>query len=175
MEALEPLLISNEDCLPYVDFPENIRQARMDSHIRRAQRRLKPLLGAALYAELLRRKAAGELPEPWLALYSQAVPALAYASLAQYWPFSQTTVTANSIVRKTSQYSEPISDRTLATQASIFDGEALSYEVELRTWLIAHASSFTGFYPDQSHCNTTPTPARTATVVVQAIGRPTYR
>ena len=102
---------------------------------------------------------------------SQAMPGLVYASLAQFWPFSQTTLTSNGLRQKNGQYSEPVDPRTLASQVAVFDGRALGYEVELRAWLLAHAASFVGFYPDASHCGTQSEPGRTATVVVQAIRR----
>ncbi|RPD44834.1 hypothetical protein DNI29_19185 [Hymenobacter sediminis] len=141
----------------------------------RAQRRVRPLLGEQLYTELVVRKKAESLSDDWLELHSKAIPALVYAAAAQYWPFSQTMVTRNSLVRKESQQSEPIDARTLAAQAAIYDGEALGYEAELRSWLISKATSFIEFYPDASRCGSHAAPARTATVVVQAIGRPAYR
>jgi hypothetical protein len=173
---METLLLSLEDFKPYCDLPENMRLDRMAPHIREAERRLKPLLGEQLYAELLRRKKETELTADYLELHSHAVPALVHATLAYFWPFSQTTLTSAGLRQKNSTYSDSVDPRTLATQASIYDGRALSYEVELRAWLIAHASSFTGFYPDQSHCGCGSGPAmRTATVVVQAIRRPEHR
>ncbi|MCA8830278.1 DUF6712 family protein [Hymenobacter pini] len=166
---LEPLLLSAADCLPYADLPATFREARIDAHIRRAQRRLKPILGPELYAELLRLTQAGPLPQVWAELRARLVPALANATLAAYWPFSQTSVTGASVVRKTSQYSEPIDARTLATQAAVFDGEALSHEIELRSWLIANAADYQPFYPTADHCAGGATASRTPTTVVQRI------
>jgi hypothetical protein len=110
----------------------------------------------------------------WGELRKQCVPVLANASLARYWPFSQTTVTSHSTVRKTSQYSEPVDDRTLARQALVFDGDALTYEVALQAWLKANAASFTGFYPQPTACGATQ-PGRVPSPVVQAIHRPADR
>ncbi|TGD80310.1 hypothetical protein [Hymenobacter wooponensis] len=172
---MEPLLLSLEDFKPYCDLPENMRLERMAPHIREAQRRLKPLLGEQLLAELVRQHKAEALSGDYVELHSHAVPALVHATLAAFWPFSQATLTSAGLRQKDSQYSSAVDARTLATQASVYDGRALSYEVELRTWLIANASSFAGFYPDRAHCGDSQPAARTATVVVQAIGRPAYR
>lgn len=172
---METLLLSLDDFAPYCELPENMRLERMAPHIREAQRRLLPLLGQPLYTELLRQHKAMALAEDYLELRSQAVPALVHATLAYLWPFSQTTLTGAGLRQKSSQYSDPVDARTLAAQASIYDGRALSYEVQLRAWLIANAASFTGFYPEPTHCGAGPTSARAATVVVQAIRRPGYR
>ncbi|RPD46788.1 hypothetical protein DNI29_11525 [Hymenobacter sediminis] len=171
---METLLFSREDFAPYVQLPE-LDEGRLEPHMLEAQRRLRPLLGEQLYMEVARLHKASELSGDYLELYSKSLPALVYAAAAQFWPFSQTTVTRYGLREKESQHSKSVDPRTLAAQAAIYDGRALSYEVELRTWLISKAASFTGFYPDQSHCGSHAAPARTATVVVQAIGRPAYR
>ncbi|WP_152981658.1 hypothetical protein, partial [Hymenobacter sp. AT01-02] len=179
---METLLFSREDFEPYIELPQ-IDPGRLEPHMLRAQRRLRPVFGDALYEELKRRTELDavepeEGAEPiqwltgdWVELKARAIPALVHAAAAQYWPFSQTTVVRNGIVRKKSEHSEPVDASTLAKQASIYDGEALSYEAELRSWLIAHAASFTAFYPDPSHCGCHPTgPAgRPPTVVVQPL------
>lgn len=92
--------------------------------------------------------------------------------MARYMPFSQTTATSNSMVRKGSQYSEPVDPRDLARQATIYDGDALSYEVALGKWLRANAAEFGSFYP-QANCCGAAAPSRTPSVVVQGISRPT--
>ncbi|TGE29741.1 DUF6712 family protein [Hymenobacter metallicola] len=169
---MEHLLFSLEDFKPYQELPENMRLDRMAPHMYEAQRRLKTVLTGPLLAELARRHKATELTEDYLELHSKALPVLVHAALAYFWPFSQTTLTAVGLRQKNSQYSDPVDPRTLASQAAIFDGRALSYEVELRAWLIVHAASFVGFYPDASHCGAQPVPSRMPTVVVQAIRRP---
>lgn len=166
---METLLFNLADFAPYCELPE-LDTGRLEPHMLRAQRRLRPLLGDKLYTELMRRKKADDLAEPWAALREQAVPALVYGALAQYWPFSQTTMTRNGLRQKEVRESSAIDARTLAAQATIYQNEAISYEVELRTWLIANATNYSGFYP-AGQCGPPP-PARTPSVVVQAIGVP---
>ncbi|TGE07699.1 DUF6712 family protein [Hymenobacter fodinae] len=171
---MEHLLFSRDDFAPYQELPE-LDEGRLEPHMHEAQRRLKKALGEQLYAELVRLHKAEELGNDWLELHSHALPVLVYGALAQFWPFSQTSLTRAGLRQKNSDYSTSVDARTLASQVSIFDGRALSYEVELRSWLIAHASSFAGFYPDRAHCGDSQPALRTASVVVQAIGRPAYR
>ena len=172
----QTLLFSKADFEPYADLPASLASERLEPHMLRAQRRLRPVLGEALYAELQRR-VKGHAQEPvtdaWLELWRRCKPALVHAALAQYLPFSQTTATSHSYERKlnTQGVSEPIDARTLASQAALYDSEALSYEVELRDWLGTNAASFAGFVPQPAHCGPDPGPGRTATVVVQAIRR----
>ena len=181
---MEPLLLNKADFKDYADQPESLDMNRLRSHILGAQRnRLLPLLREALTAELLRlveleRIAPADTPAPlvfpWDQLRAKAVAVVACAAMARYMPFSQTTITSNSMVRKTSQYSEPIDPRDLARQANIYDGDALTYEVTLAKWLKANAAEFVGFYPQATCCGAAQ-PGRTSSVVVQGIGRPNDR
>ncbi|RFP65938.1 hypothetical protein D0N36_06960 [Hymenobacter lapidiphilus] len=169
---MEHLLLNLDDFGPYCELPENMRFERMAPHILAAQRQLRPLLGEPLYAELSRRHETNSLSGDYLELHALAVPALVHAALASFWPFSQTTLTSAGLRQKTSQYSEPVDARTLAAQATIYDGRALTYEVELRAWLIVTADSFAGFYPS-GHCEG-PSVSRSSSVVMQAITAPSY-
>jgi hypothetical protein len=176
---METLLLAKADFKDFADLPESLDLDRLRPHILAVQRtRLRPLLTGALYDELVRLVAAAtptaSLVAPWSELLKEVVPVLACASMARYTPFSQTTATSNSMVRKTSQYSEPVDTRDLARQANIYDGDALSHEVALSAWLTANAASFAGFYP-QATCCGAGQPTRTPSVVVQAIGRPDAR
>ncbi|UOR06236.1 hypothetical protein MUN82_03870 [Hymenobacter aerilatus] len=168
------LLLAKEDYAAYADMPESLEMKRLTPHILAVQRaRLRPLLTEKLYAELARLYKANELTEPYLTLLSKCVPVLATASLARYMPFAQSTITSNGIRMKNSQHSEATDGRDLARMASVYDGEALSYEVELKTWLLANAKSFGDFYPHNTCGCGTSTPGRTPSVVVQPIRRPT--
>lgn len=179
---METLLVSKADFAEYADLPESLDMDRLRPHILAVQRqRLRPLLTAPLLTELLllvsdERAAAGTpTPDPlagvWVVLREKAVAVVACAALARYTPFSQNTFTGSSLVKKTSQYSEAVDGRDLARLASVYDGDALSFEAELATWLRVNAGSFTGFYPAPACCGTTPA-GRTPSVVVQAIRRP---
>jgi len=166
-------LLVKDDFKDYADLPESLDMDRLRRHILAAQlNRLQPILTEPLLNELLRLNAlataAAPLAAPWSELRKQCVPVAANASLARYWPFSQTTVTSHSTVRKTSQYSEPIDGRDLARQALIYDGDALTHEVALKVWLKVNASSFAGFYPQPADCGTAQ-PGRAPSPVVQAI------
>jgi len=173
------LLLAKEDYAGYAgyaDMPESLEMKRLTPHILAVQRsRLRPLLTEKLYAELARLHKAGELTEPYLTLLQKVVPVLATASLARYMPFAPHTLTSNGIRIKNSQYSEGSDSRDIARMASIYDGEALSYEVELTAWLLANAKSFGDFYPHNTCGCGTHTPSRTPSVVVQPIRRPGYR
>lgn len=172
METL--LLLTKSDFAAHADLPESLDMKRLTPHILAVQRsRLRPLLTEKLYAELVRLHQAGALTEPYLTLLSKCVPVLATASLARYMPFAQSTFTSNGIRVKSGQHSEATDGRDLARMASIYDGEALSYEVELKTWLLANASGFGDFYP-RNTCGCGTTPGRTPSVVVQPIRRPGY-
>lgn len=181
---METLLLSKPDFKDYADQAESLEMDRLRPHILKAQNlRLRPILLDALTNELLRlieleRNAPVDSPAPlvfpWSTLHTKAVAVVACAAMARYSPFSQTTVTSNSMVRKTSQYSEPVDPRDLARQATIYDGDALSYEVALAKWLKANAAEFDGYYPQASCCGTI-APSRTPSVVVQGIGRPNDR
>ena len=179
---MNTLLVVKEDFAAYADLPESLDMARLQPHILAAQRtRLRPLLTAPLLTELLllvedERTAAGTLaPDPltgaWATLRELAVPVVACAALARYMPFALTTQTATGIRIKSSQYSEAADGRDLARMASIYDGDALSFEAELAAWLRANAGSFAGFYPAPACCGAGQ-PGRTPSVVVQAIRRP---
>ena len=179
---MEPLLLAKEDFADYADLPESLDLDRLRPHILSAQRqRLRPVLTDTLTDELLRRvaverAAAGSaspapLAFPWSTLRTKAVAVVACASMARYMPFSQTTATSNSMVRKTSQYSEAVDTRDLARQASIYDGDALTSEVALAKWLRANAAEFGSFYPQASTCCGAGAPGRTPSVVVQGIRR----
>ncbi|MGI4872457.1 MAG: hypothetical protein ACRYFX_14920 [Janthinobacterium lividum] len=178
------LLLNKADFADYADLPESLDMDRLRPHILAAQRqRLRPLLTEALTAELLRlveaeRAAAGTgTPAPltgsWVELRTKAVAVVACAAMARYMPFSQQTAVSNGFVVKTGQYSQPADGRDLARQAAIYDGEALSYEAELGTWLLGNAAAFAGFYPQATACcGAMAVGGRVPTVVVQAIGRP---
>jgi hypothetical protein len=176
------LLLVKADYKDYVDLAESLDMDRLRPHILAAQRtRLRPVLTGHLYTELLRlvvvERAAADTDSPtpltgiWQELRNQSIAVVACASMVRYTPFSQTTATSNSMVRKTSQYSEPTDSRDLARQASIYDGDALSYEVSLRDWLKVNGALFGEFYPPATCCGT-PEVTRTPSVVVQAIRRP---
>jgi hypothetical protein len=178
---MEPLLLSKADFADFADLAESLDMDRLRPHILAAQRtRLRPLLPDALTNELMRlveaeRNALPASPTPlvfpWNTLRTKAVAVVACAAMARYMPFSQTTATSNSMVRKTSQYSEPVDTRDMARQASIYDGDALTYEVALAKWLRANAAEFGSFYPQATCCGAA-APSRTPSVVVQGIRRP---
>jgi len=179
---METLLLSKADFADYADLAASLDMDRLRPHILATQRqRLRPLLTDALTAELLKRVEAerttstdslAPLPAAWQQLRTRAVAVVALGALARYLPFSQTTATSNSIVVKTSQYSQPADGRDLARQATIYDGEALSYEAELATWLKTNGKLFEGFYPQATTCCRAVEVGRTPSVVVQAIRRP---
>jgi hypothetical protein len=176
------LLLSKADFKGYADQPESLELSRLEAHILAAQRhRLRPVLTDVLTNELLRLVAAeraasvdspAPLVFPWSTLRTKSVAVVACAAMARYTPFSQTTATSNSMVRKTSQYSEPVDPRELAKQANIYDGEALSYEVDLAKWLKANGQEFGSFYPTASGCCGATPVGRTPSIVVQGIRRP---
>lgn len=182
---METLLLNKEDFAEYADLPESLELSRMRPHILSAQRqRLRPVLTDRLTDELLRRVAAeraaadtaspAPLAFPWSTLRAKSVAVVACASLARYMPFAQQTAVSNGFAVKTSQYSQPADGRDLARQASIYDGDALTYEVALAKWLKANAAEFGSFYPQPSCCGV-PRPGRTPSVVVQGIRRPDDR
>jgi hypothetical protein len=178
---MEPLLLVKDDYAAYADMPESLDMDRLRPHILAAQlHRLRPVLTDLLADELLRlvtveRQAPSDAPAPlvgaWLQLKAKAVPLVACASLARYMPFAQTTITSHSLVKKTTQYSETVEGRDLARMASIYDGEAISHEATLRTWLHANGKLFIDFYPQASCCGQAEA-ASIPMVVVQAIRRP---
>ncbi|MGI4864623.1 MAG: hypothetical protein ACRYFZ_11935 [Janthinobacterium lividum] len=173
------LLLAKADFKDYADLSESLEMERLRPHILAAQlNRLRPILTEPLLDELLRLNtlATNQAPlvAPWVGLRKQCVPVVANAAMARYTPFSQTTATSNSMVRKTSQYSEPVDSRDLARQATIYDGDALTHEVALTAWLKANAASFIGFYPQATTCGATQA-GRTPSVVVQGIRRPDDR
>jgi hypothetical protein len=176
------LLVSKADFADYADLPESLDIDRLRPHILTAQRqRLRPVLTDHLYTEFLRlvqveRTAADtDSPTPltgaWQEPRTQAIAIVACASMARYMPFAQQTAVSNGFVVKTGQYSQPADGRDLARQASIYDGDALSYEVGLRDWLKVNGSLFGEFYPLATCCGA-PEVSRTPSVVVQAIRRP---
>jgi hypothetical protein len=120
------LLLNKADFKGYADQPESLELSRLEAHILAAQRhRLRPVLTDVLTNELLRLVAAeraasvdspAPLVFPWSTLRTKSVAVVACAAMARYTPFSQTTATSNSMVRKTSQYSEPVDPRELATR-----------------------------------------------------------
>jgi hypothetical protein len=177
---METLLLTKADFADFADLPESLDMSRMRPHILAAQRmRLRPLLLDALTNELLRlieaeRNAPTDNPAPlvfpWSVLRTKSVAVVACAALARYMPFAQQTAVSNGFAVKTSQYSQPADGRDLARQASIYDGDALSYEVALAKWLKANGPEFGSFYPQASCCGAT-TPSRTPSVVVQGIRR----
>jgi hypothetical protein len=172
MEAT--LLLSKAD-------PDSLDMDRLAPHILAAQRhRLQPLLTEALTTELLRLVAAERAADaaspaplvfPWSTLRTKAVAVVACAALARYTPFGNTTAVSNGFATKTSQYSQPVDSRDLARQATIYDGEALSYEVSLAKWLKANGQEFGSFYPPATACCGAAAPGRTPSVVVQGIRR----
>jgi hypothetical protein len=179
---METLLLNKADYKDYADQAESLEMDRLRPHILGAQRnRLRPVLTDKLFTELLRlvevERAAADTATPaplvdaWQELRKQSIAVVACASMARYSPFSQTTATSNSMVRKTSQYSEPIDPRDLARQATIYDGDALSYEASLRDWLKVNGALFGEFYPPATCCGATEV-SRTPIMVVQAIRRP---
>ena len=181
---METLLTPTQaDFASCADLPESLDMDRLRPHILAAQRtRLRPILTAALFDELLllvgdEQAAADTLtPDPltgaWATLRTKAVPVVACAAMARYMPFANATAVSNGFATKKSQYSEPTDGRDLARMASIYDGDALSFETELRTWLLANAGSFVGFYPQATACCGAAPAGRTPSVVVQAIRRP---
>jgi len=170
---MQQLLLLKEDFAAYADLPDSLDMKRLTPHILAVQRaRLRPLLTENLYDELLRLQKDGTLTEPYLSLLAKVVPVLCLASLARYMPFAQATITSNSLVRKDSQYSTALEGRDLARMATIYDNEALGYEVELSAWLLAHAKDFGEFYPANTCGCGSAAPGRTPSVVVQPIRRP---
>lgn len=173
---MQTLLVTKDDFASYADLPSSLELARLTPHILAVQRtRLPNLLTDALLAELLRQVSvatqAAPLGSNWATLLEQVVPVVCCAALARYTPFAQSTFTAGSLVRKTSTHSEPVESQELARMAKVYDGDALTFEVQCSKWLVANASQFVGFYP-QGNCCGAGQPARTPSVVVQAIRRP---
>jgi hypothetical protein len=177
------ILLSKADFADYADLPESLDMDRLRPHILAAQRqRLRPVLTDVLTTELLRlveaeRAAAStstsaRLIGAWQALRVKAVAIVACAALARYMPFAQATATSNGIRLKGSQYSEAVDGRDLARMATIYDGEALSYEAELRAWLLTNGQDFGEFYPVATACCGPADAGRTPSVVVQSIRRP---
>jgi hypothetical protein len=181
---MEPLLLNRADFADYADLPESLDMDRMRPHILVAQRlRLRPILLDALTTELLRlveleRNAPAASPVPlvfpWSTLRTKSLGVVACAAMARYMPFAQQTAVSNGFVVKTSQHSQPADGRDLARQATIYDGDALTYEVALAKWLKANAAEFGSFYP-QANCCGASAPSRTPSVVVQGIRRPDDR
>jgi hypothetical protein len=179
---MEILLLSKADYAEYADLPESLELDRMRPHILTAQRqRLRPLLTDRLADELLRLVAAERAADeatpaplvfPWSTLRTKAVAVVACASMARYMPFAQQTATAAGFRVKDSQYSQAADGRDLARQATIYDGDALTYEVALSKWLRANAQEFGSFYPQATACCGTTPASRTPSVVVQGIRRP---
>jgi hypothetical protein len=176
------LLLAKADFKGYADLAESIDIDRIAPHILGAQRhRLRPLLTDRLTDELLRLVAAERAADvaspaplvfPWSALRTKAVAVVACAAMARYSPFGNTTAVSNGFVQKTSQYSQPVDGRDLARQAAIYDGDALSYEVDLAKWLRANGQEFGSFYPQATACCGGQPAGRTPSVVVQGIRRP---
>jgi hypothetical protein len=118
---METLLLNKEDFKDHADLAESLEMDRLRPHILKSQQlRLRPILLDALTNELLRlvdleRNAPAANPAPlvfpWSTLRTKAVAVVACAAMARYMPFSQTTATSNSMVRKGSQYSEPVDPR----------------------------------------------------------------
>jgi hypothetical protein len=181
---METILLLKEDYKDFADLPESLDMDRMRPHIVSATRqRLAPLLTDPLLKELLRlveleRAAPADSPAPlvfpWSTLRTKAVAVVASASMARYMPFAQQTAVSNGFAVKTGQYSQPADGRDLARQANIYDGEGLSYEVELTKWLRANGAEFGSFYPPATSCGPGQA-SRTPSVVVQAIRRPDDR
>jgi hypothetical protein len=170
------LLVTKVDFAAYADLPESLELDRLRPHILAVQStRLRLLLTATLLDELLRQQQLATVESPmgvaWAKLLEHVVPVVCCAALARYMPFAQNTAVSNGFVVKKGQYSEASDGRDLARMATIYDGEALTHEVHLTTWLKANASLFTGFYPQTTCCGATEI-GRTSSVVVQAIRRP---
>jgi hypothetical protein len=178
---MEILLLNKVDFKDHADLAESLEMDRLWSHILAAQNnRLRLILRDALTNELLRlveaeRNAPTASPAPlvfpWSELRTKSVTVVACAAIARYTPFGNTTAVSNGFVTKTIRYRQPVDGRDLAWQASIYDGDALTYEVALAKWLKANAAEFDGFYPQTTGCGAAQ-PSRTPSVVVQAIRRP---
>lgn len=179
---METLLLNKADYADYADLPESLELDRMRPHILTAQRqRLRPLLTDRLTDELLRLVEAERVADPaspaplvfpWSTLRAKAVAVVACASMARYMPFAQQIATAVGFRVKESQYSQAADGRDLARQATIYDGDALTYEVDLAKWLRANGAEFGSFYPQATACCGGAAPSRTPSVVVQGIRRP---
>ena len=170
------LLLTKADFKDYADLSESLDMDRLRPHILSAQlNRLRPILTEPLLNELLRLYALATpttpLAAPWSELRKQCVPVVANAAMARYTPFGNITAVSNGFVQKTSQYSQPVDERSLGRQANIYDGDALTHEVALSHWLKANGSQFAGFYPAATTCGAAEA-TRTPSVVVQAISRP---
>jgi hypothetical protein len=170
------LLVTKADFANYADLPESLELDRLRPHILAVQgTRLRPLLTTPLLDELLRQQQLATFESPmgvaWATLLKQVVPVVCCAALARYMPFAQNTAVSNGFVVKKSQYSEASDGRDLARMASIYDGDALTHEVHLTTWLKANATLFAGFYPQATCCGAGQV-SSTPSVVVQAIRRP---
>lgn len=175
---METLLVTKADFADYVDLPESLDMARLRPHILAVQRtRIDRLLTGPLYDELVRQlgvaTAEAPLPPAWAALLKMVVPVVCCAAMARYMPFAQNTAVSNGFAVKQSQHSQPSDGRDLARMATIYDGDALSFEVALSKWLqvAANVVPYADFYPATTCCGAAPA-GRTPTVVVQAIRRP---
>lgn len=194
MESLLTVAEFSSKAGGWFEVPDTLPSARLLPHVVEAQRqRLKPVLGAALLAQLglvvatARASAAAEmaaqtpansspvpfadyLAQPWALLWAAVKPLVGYAAWARYLPFAQTTVTSHSMVVKTADNSTPASSSTVNAQVVVLLDTARTYQAELEEVLWLAGPDLAPWLPPADACQ--PRGAQShATVVTLLIRR----
>lgn len=156
-------------------LPTSLDQARFNHCIIEAQEvYLRPLVGDAMYNDLLKNYAsadnakllAGEEytdPSGVVIQFAGLKYALAYWTMAVYITESQDTITSHSVVVKTNNYSEPLSDKSIGRKVSHYKAVAGSYWEQAKTYIEDRLTAFPMYNKSVKDTNR-------ATVRIGAIG-----
>lgn len=134
----------NEDTIP---LPEGMEEERLTTAVDEAQNTdLKPLLGAAQFADLIINRAAvkyvklldGETytnANGEVIIYPGLKFALIYWTMAHFYLRQQTTVGTHGIVRKRDDRSDAVDGKEIARQVHQFRSVAMAYWNDVETYL----------------------------------------
>jgi len=140
---MSTLLIGPEDFKPYADICTNVNPDRITPYLEVAQiKHLRPVLGKALYNDLLAKYADSiklvapvELTDAYKNLRLQLIPWLVYAAYSEYLLYSNAVATPFGTVTKRSDFSEPLDAKTLAYMAGNALNNGLIYKNDLIDYL----------------------------------------
>lgn len=126
----------------------SIDAQKLEVHVPLAQgKHLRPLLGAALFDELVLAAQTAPIQEPYLALATECVNMLSWWTVVEAWPALLVHVTAAGVVVKTGGQNGTTSADAAVAAATLaaHRNTAQFYSDELRRWLIAHANDYPSY------------------------------
>jgi hypothetical protein len=138
-------LITPEDIQEWVDVSLTIEPRLITTHIYVCQDRyIKPILCEDLYNDLVLHYEAGDASDVYLELLEKIKPTLTFRVYSRYLNRANVSSTEKGLRTFKEDYSDAITDKRTGELIRQADGDAMAYELELKSWLCANKPRLNG-------------------------------